>query len=161
MFSISCPEFCPAGYGGGRNQCVAQFNRVTFSVSSQVFAGKPANACIGGNAVQRLEKSFQRPIFRGAGSCPEFGDADRRDQEQTVGPAEFEPSRRDRLIPATGDLNQYVGIDEDGQWPPNRSSLEPLRSCRTSSPLSTVCGRDFRMPTKFCIAAIRVSGLPM
>ena len=54
---------------------------MTFSVSSHVFAGKAANTGIGGYAVQSLEESVQRPILRWAGARPEFGDADRRDQE--------------------------------------------------------------------------------
>ena len=161
MFSISRPKCCPAGYGGGRNQGIAQFNCMSFSIPPQVFSSKATHSGIGGYAHQSLEQSFQRLIFRCACACPEFGDADRRDEDQRVGSAEFDPPRNDGPVAAPGDLDEYVGIDEDGQRPPGRSSLEPIRSCRTSSLLSGESGRDFRIPTKLCIAAIRVSRLPI
>ena len=48
MFSISRPKFCPARYGGGRNQCIAQFDSMAFFVPSQIFSSKAAHSGVDG-----------------------------------------------------------------------------------------------------------------
>jgi len=99
-------------------------------------------------------------MFRRASASPEFGSADGGVEDQCVGLTKFEPTRHDGLVAASRYLYQYVRIGKDGHRPPRRSSLEPRRSSLTSWLLPAALARDFRIPTKLCIAAIRASWCP-
>ena len=160
MLAVARPEPRSSLHSAGGDQCVAQLNRMALAVTSQVFSGAAAQGCVYRDAKQSVEQSVEYGIFRRASASPEFGSADGGVEDQRVGLTEFEPLRHHGLVPAPGNLDQNVRIGKDGHRSPRRSSLEPRRSSLTSSLLSVAFARDFRIPTKLCIAAIRASWRP-
>jgi hypothetical protein len=160
VFAVARPERRSSLHGAGSDQRVAQFNRVALAVTSQVFSGATAYGGVCGNAEQSVEQSVECGMFRRASASPKFGSADGGVEDQCVGLTEFEPVGHDGLVPASPYLDQDVRIGKDGHRSPRRSSLEPRRSSLTSSLLFAALARDFRIPTKLCIAAMRASCRP-
>jgi hypothetical protein len=160
MLAVPRPEPRSSLHSAGSDQRVAQLNRVALAVTSQVFSGASAQGGVYRNAEQSVEQGVECGIFRGASASPEFGGADGGVEDQCVGLTEFEPLRHHGLVPASRYLYQDVRIGKDGHRSPRRSTLEPRRSGLTSSLLSAALARDFRIPTKLCIAARRVSWRP-
>jgi len=160
MLAVSRPEPRSSIHSAGSDQCVAQLHRMALAVTSQVFSGATAQGGVYWDAEQSIEKSVECGMFRRASASPQFGGADGGVENQCVGLTEFEPTRHYGLVPASRYLYQDIRIGKDGHRPPSRSSLEPRRSSLTSSLLSAALARDFRIPTKLCIAVMRTSWRP-
>ena len=133
---------------------------MALAVTTQVFSGTTFHGCVYGHAKQSVEKRLECGILRGASASPEFGGTDGGEKDQRVGLAECEPLRHNGFVAASRYLDQDVRIGEDGHRSSRRPSLEPRRNSLTSSLLSAALARDFRIPTKLCIAAIRASWRP-
>jgi hypothetical protein len=160
MLAVARPQPRFGGYRAGRNQGVTRFQRMALAVTSQVVSGTATDSALCWNAEQSLKQSLNGRILGWASSSPKLGSTDSGEKDRRIGSAEFEPLRNDRLVPSSGDLDQDIRVDEDGHRSTSRSSLEPRRSSLTSSLLSLARLRDFRIPTKLCIAAMRSSGRP-
>jgi hypothetical protein len=155
MLAIARPQPRSIPDSAGGDQSVAQLNGMALAVTSQVFSGTTPHGCVYGDAEQSVEQSIECGIFRRASASPEFGSADGGVEDQRVGFTEFEPPRHQGLVPASRYFYQDVRIGKNGHRSPRRSSLDSRRSSLTCSLLSAALARDFRIPTRPCIAAIR------
>ena len=160
MLAVARPEPRFSLHRTGSDQRVTQFNRMALAVTPEVFSGATAHRGVYGDAEQSIEQRFECGIFSRASASPEFGGAEGGVEDQRVGLADFEPPRHYVLVPASRYLDQDVRVGKDGHRSPKRSSLEPRRDSLISSELSTALVRDFRIPTKPCIADMRASWGP-
>jgi len=65
---------------------------------------------------QRPEKIVQGVVLIRPGAGPEFSYTDRRIKDGSVRVAQVYPFGNDVRIPAARDLNEDVGIDQDGHF---------------------------------------------
>jgi hypothetical protein len=127
---ISGPEREFVDRSGSGDQGIAELDLMASRKPPQVVASAPSDFCIDWNGCHRSEQIVHRMVLPGPGAVPDLRDGYGRARNESIASTQILPSREQNLVPSPSDLNQNVGVDQDG-FQRSLLSRDPLRRRRT------------------------------
>jgi hypothetical protein len=127
-------------------------------VKSEIVSSALTDLDVNRDAMERNEEGAESCMFLRPGAMPELCDGHRGAQQGGVALTQQVPAGEDGTIPRSQNLNQNVGVDQNGLQETILRSRFPLRSLRTYVVESGKSFRSFHMPTSACIVCRRRAG---
>ena len=158
MTAISRPQLQAVNGSRCGDQRVSQFDAVAFRKHPQVVAGTPPDLQVDRNALDDREEIFQNLVLLRPCRMPKLCHRDGRTHEHGLAPGETIPFGEKSSISASRNLDQNVGVNQNRRHNAILDSRLPLRSWRTYFPVSGKSLRSRQMPTRACIALLRLAG---
>jgi hypothetical protein len=97
----------------------------------QVVARQLTDLGVDRDAAHHREERMQSSVLLRPGTVPQFCNGHRRAQEHTFAPAEFIPAGENDIVPTSRNLDQNIGVNQNGRQEAILLSRFPLRSRRT------------------------------
>ena len=130
MLAVSRPEAEVVKRSRGGDQGIAELDVMALPKLLKKLSGTNAYFQVNRNAEERGKESLEGTDFSGAGAMPEFGDGYGRAKDWGVFATQLAPSGKQGGITGAGDLNQDIGINENGHQEAKRCWRFPFRSLR-------------------------------
>jgi len=142
------------------DQRVAQFDTVTLAILAEIIACPSPCFAVNRRTNEQSKQVGERRMLVRPRAGPKLRGAYRRVQDRAVGQAQFNPPRDNALLFSARNLDEDIGIHQNGHCFPGLPIRLPRRKLRTYSSASGKYARSFRVPTKACMAFLRWSSLP-